>query len=75
MLPKKKNVYSVTQINSYIQGMFSQESLLNGVMVSGEASNVTDHASGHLYFTLKDEKSAISCVMFAGKDGGVFLSG
>ena len=71
MLPKKKNVYSVAQINSYIRGMFSQDFLLNGLMVKGEVSNLTDHASGHLYFTLKDEKSAISCVMFASDRRGL----
>ncbi|MBQ9437071.1 MAG: exodeoxyribonuclease VII large subunit [Lachnospiraceae bacterium] len=65
MLPKKKNIYSVSQINSYIRGMFSQDFLLNGLRLRGEVSNLTDHASGHLYFTLKDEKSSISCVMFA----------
>ncbi len=71
MLPKKKNVYSVTQINSYIRGMLSQDFLLNGLMVRGEVSNLTDHASGHLYFTLKDEKSAVSCVMFASDRRGL----
>ncbi len=66
MEPKKKNIYSVSQINSYIRGMFAQDFLMNGLMLRGEISNLTDHRSGHLYFTLKDEKSSISAVMFAG---------
>ncbi len=38
------------------------------VMVEGEVSRVTYHGSGHLYFTLKDKNSAISCVMFKGNN-------
>jgi len=38
------------------------------VMVEGEVSRVTYHGSGHLYFTLKDRNSAISCVMFKGNN-------
>ncbi len=71
MKPEKKNIYSVAQINSYIREMISQDFLLNGLMIRGEVSNLTDHASGHLYFTLKDEKAAISCVMFAGNRRGL----
>ena len=51
--------------------MISQDFLLKQVCVKGEASNVKYHSSGHLYFTLKDEKAAISCAMFAGKRGGL----
>ncbi len=39
--------------------------MLGLVYVRGEASNVKYHSSGHIYFTLKDEKSAIACVMFS----------
>jgi len=37
---------------------------LNNVLVKGEISNFKHHYTGHLYFTLKDEKSLIKCVMF-----------
>lgn len=65
------SVYTVTQINSYIKNMFSQDFLLHAVSVKGEISNCRYHPSGHIYFTLKDMKGTISCVMFAGSRSGL----
>ena len=62
-----KNVYSVTQVNTYIERMFSDDFMLGNLSLTGEVSNCKYNHTGHIYFTLKDEKSAISCVMFAGK--------
>ena len=62
-----KNVYSVSQVNTYIERMFSDDFMLGNLSLSGEVSNCKYNHTGHIYFTLKDEKSAISCVMFAGK--------
>lgn len=45
--------------------MFSSDYLLSSLCVEGEASNVKYHSSGHIYFTLKDAKSQMACVMFA----------
>ena len=59
------NIYSVGQINAYIRNMFSQDYLLRSVSVRGEISNCKYHTSGHIYFTLKDEASAISCAIFS----------
>ncbi|HAF26490.1 MAG TPA: exodeoxyribonuclease VII large subunit, partial [Lachnospiraceae bacterium] len=67
----ENRIYSVSWINAYIHNMISQDFLLKQVCVKGEASNVKYHSSGHLYFTLKDEKAAIACAMFAGKRGGL----
>ncbi len=64
-------VYSVSQINSYIKNMFSQDFLLNRVTVSGEVSNCKYHPSGHIYFTLKDETGTLSAVMFANSRKGL----
>lgn len=61
-----KNVYTVGQVNAYIKNMFKQDYMLRSIVVSGEASNVKYHSSGHIYFTMKDNNGAISCVMFAG---------
>lgn len=61
-----KNAYSVTQVNGYIKNMFAQDFMLKNICVKGEVSNCKYHPSGHIYFTLKDEKAAISGVMFAG---------
>ena len=38
---------------------------LNHIYVRGEVSNCKYHSSGHIYFTLKDEKSTLRCVMFS----------
>ncbi len=66
-----QNVYSVGQINSYIKNMFAQDFLLQDLSVKGEVSNCKYHSSGHIYFTLKDGKGTISCVMFAGNRSGL----
>ena len=59
------NVYSVEQVNRYIKNMFTQDFALNRVSIKGEVSNCKYHTSGHIYFTLKDEKRALRCVMFS----------
>lgn len=67
----KQNVYTVAQVNSYIKNMFTQDFMLQSLFVKGEVSNCKYHSSGHIYFTLKDEKGTISCVMFAGNRSGL----
>lgn len=67
----KQNVYTVAQVNSYIKNMFAQDFMLQSVFVKGEVSNCKYHSSGHIYFTLKDEKGTIACVMFAGSRSGL----
>ncbi|MDE6168427.1 MAG: exodeoxyribonuclease VII large subunit [Acetatifactor sp.] len=66
-----RNVYTVGQLNSYIKNMFRQDYLLQSLLVKGEVSNCKYHSSGHIYFTLKDPKGTISCVMFAGSRSGL----
>ncbi|MEG1847029.1 MAG: exodeoxyribonuclease VII large subunit [Lachnospiraceae bacterium] len=66
-----KNIYSVTQVNSYIKNMFAQDFMLSAISVKGEVSNCKYHSSGHIYFTLKDAKGTIACVMFAGNRSGL----
>lgn len=57
---------SVTELNTYIQGKMDSDVLLSSVAVKGEISNYKLYPSGHHYFTLKDENSALKCVMFKG---------
>ncbi len=57
-------VYSVSQITSYINSLFLQDDVLQSVWVEGEISNFTRAASGHCYFTLKDARAALSCVIW-----------
>lgn len=59
-----QQVLSVWQVNEYIRAMMDNDSLLLGVAVRGEISNYKVYPSGHHYFTLKDETSALRCVMF-----------
>lgn len=64
-------VCSVSQVNQYIRNMFLREYALSHIRVKGEVSNCKYHSSGHIYFTLKDSGSQISCVMFAGNRKGL----
>ncbi|MCL2702922.1 MAG: exodeoxyribonuclease VII large subunit [Defluviitaleaceae bacterium] len=57
-------VYSVYQINNYVKRMMDEDVFLAGFFVEAEISNFKEHSSGHLYFTLKDERAAINGVMF-----------
>lgn len=65
------NVYSVSSVNQYIKNMFSKEYALSVVFVKGEISNCKYHSSGHIYFSLKDDRSQLTCVMFRGDRGGL----
>lgn len=60
------NIYTVSQLNSDIKLLL--EDSFPFVWISGEISNCKMPGSGHLYFTLKDENSQISCVMFRGQN-------
>lgn len=59
------SIYTVSQVNSYIKNMFTQDFALNKISVKGEVSNCKYHTSGHIYFTLKDGGSQIGAVMFS----------
>lgn len=58
------NTLSVSALNEQIKTLL--ENSFSRVFVEGELSRITFHNSGHIYFTLKDKDSAISCVMFRG---------
>lgn len=66
-----RNVYTVKQVNLYIKNMFTQDFMLNRIYVKGEVSNCKYHASGHIYFSLKDESGTIACIMFASARSGL----
>lgn len=57
-------VFSVSQINEYVHRSLQMDPLLSQVEVRGEISNLKFHQSGILFFTLKDEQAALSCMMF-----------
>ena len=60
----KLRALTVTEVNRYIKKTFDCEPILNSLVVEGEISNFSLHTSAHSYFTLKDENSKISCVLF-----------
>lgn len=64
-------VYSVSSVNQYIKNMFLREYALSVVFVKGEISNCKYHSSGHIYFSIKDESSQLTCVMFRGDRHGL----
>jgi exodeoxyribonuclease VII large subunit len=57
-------IYSVAQINALIGQSFEADARLHDVWIEGEISNPRQYASGHLYFTLKDERSQLAGVMW-----------
>ncbi|MGM9666302.1 MAG: exodeoxyribonuclease VII large subunit [Eubacteriales bacterium] len=57
-------VKSVAWVNDYISGLLGEEMILQDIYVSGEISNFKHHSSGHMYFSLKDEKGEIRAVIF-----------
>ncbi len=66
-----EDIKSVSQVNMFIKNMFIREYVLNHISVKGEVSNCKYHSSGHIYFTIKDSSSQLSCVMFASARNGL----
>ena len=59
------NYITITEVNRYIKEILNDDLLLKKVYLKGEISNFKAHSRGHYYFTLKDENSRISAVMFS----------
>ncbi|MCI6271827.1 MAG: exodeoxyribonuclease VII large subunit [Erysipelotrichaceae bacterium] len=55
----------VSTLVHYLKNKIDEDNLIQNLVVQGEISNFTNHRSGHWYFTLKDEKSRLNCVMFS----------
>lgn len=68
----EKQGFAVSEVNQYLKQLLESQSDLHHIPVMGEVSNFKRYGSGHCYFTLKDEKSALKCVMF--KSSAVHLS-
>ncbi|MCF7858871.1 MAG: exodeoxyribonuclease VII large subunit [Candidatus Cloacimonetes bacterium] len=58
----RDNIFTVSEINSHLRNVI--ESSIPHMYVEGEIANYTHHRSGHIYFSLKDEKSSLRCVFF-----------
>lgn len=67
-MPGFEVTFTVAKLNEYINTVLNNDVRLRSVRVNGEISSLKfNSASGHLYFTLKDESSSIRCVMFKSK--------
>lgn len=55
---------TVAELNEYVRKSLAGDPMLRNLFLRGEISNFKRHVSGHLYFTLKDDQSAIQCAMF-----------
>ena len=62
-------IFSVSEANNFIKALLDAVPQLQTIFVRGEISNYKLYPSGHHYFTLKDERSALKCVMFRGMAG------
>jgi exodeoxyribonuclease VII large subunit len=61
----RRQVLSIKELNRYVKLKLEGDDTLQDVWVRGEISNFTHHASGHMYFTLKDADSRLKSIMFA----------
>lgn len=62
---------TVTEVNGYIKELLDLNPPLTDIYIKGEISNFKAHSTGHFYFTLKDEQSALKCVMFRANAYGI----
>ena len=60
----KLRALEISEVNSYIKRVLTNDAILYNLKVKGEISNFKVHSSGNVYLSLKDEKSKISCVIF-----------
>ncbi|WP_338973084.1 exodeoxyribonuclease VII large subunit [Spiroplasma endosymbiont of Panorpa germanica] len=63
----EEKTFSVTQLNSFIKKNLESNEYLKNINVTGELSNLTFNKSGHIYFSIKDEGAAISCMIWKDK--------
>lgn len=57
----KLKALKVSQVNNYIRRILQSDPVLTNISVQGEISNIKYHGNGHIYFTLKDNNSKLSC--------------
>ena len=61
-IQNNQEIISVSDVNNLAKGLLEKD--LSNVWIQGEISSFTAHGSGHWYFTIKDQKSSLDCVMF-----------
>lgn len=71
---QEQRYLSVNALTKYIKRKFDADPHLHDIHVRGEISNFKQHSSGHMYFTLKDEKARILAVMFSSQSRSMKFS-
>jgi len=66
MPSSQENIFSVSTLNRSVANLLEQE--FAWIWVEGEISNLAQPASGHIYFSLKDNTAQVSCAMFKGRN-------
>lgn len=67
----EKRVFTISELNKYVKYLIDNDIFLRKLWIKGEISNLKMHSSGHIYFSLKDESSVISAVMFRYEASGL----
>jgi len=57
-------LWTVNELTIYLRDLLESDNNLQDIWVKGEVSNISRPSSGHLYFTIKDNQSALRCVMW-----------
>ena len=64
MWPAEPKVWTVAEATGRIEDAIAADPVLQSILIRGEISNYKRHISGHTYFTLKDAKARLRCVLF-----------
>src|SRR5260221_11375967 len=64
-------IVAVSEVTRYLKDLLEEDYYLQDVWVRGEVTNYTQAPSGHRYFSLKDERATLGCVLFRGSGGHV----
>ncbi len=63
-MEEQKAAYSVREFTAYVKHRLENDPVLQNIWIEGEVSNLTNHRSGHVYFSLKDQDAQVNCVMW-----------
>lgn len=63
-MEEQKAAYSVREFTAYIKHRLENDPVLRNIWIEGEVSNLTNHRSGHVYFSLKDQDAQVNCVVW-----------
>ena len=69
----RESIYTVSQVSAHLKEYLEANPLLADLTVVGEVANHRNPGSGHHYFTLRDERASLNCVMFRSGRGGRYL--